>query len=256
VSRADTTRREFSLQAEALERAPTFTSRELADRLCDALGDRRTGRILDLACGPGLVSEALAAEAEQVVGVDLTPEMVDRARERCRAAGHDNTEFHEAAVEALPMDDGVFDAVVTRLAIHHFEDPEAVLREARRVLTPGGLLVILDIIASEDEDEARLHNALEELRDPSHVRLLPPSELQALVERTGFDVRNTERWSQQRQFGEWAAIVAAARSIEPLAYVMGQLAGAGLDAGVGLRVEEGDVRFDHHWLLVAATRRG
>jgi ubiquinone/menaquinone biosynthesis C-methylase UbiE len=253
VSRAEETRREFTLQAEALGSAPTFVSVELAHRLREALGEWRKGRILDLACGPGVVCESLAAEALQVVGVDLTPEMLRRARERC--AGHPNAEFREAAVEALPFRDGEFDAVVTRLSLHHFEEPRAALREARRVIARGGRLVALDIVASEDREEACLHDALETLRDPSHVRFLPPSGMREAVSGAGFEIRVEERWDQPREFGEWAAVVAAARSLDALEPVMAALARAGVRAGIDLRAEAGAVRFTHRWMLVGAEAR-
>jgi ubiquinone/menaquinone biosynthesis C-methylase UbiE len=250
VTRADETRREFTLQAEALATAATFLSPDLARRLRDALGERRRGRILDLACGPGVVCESLAAEAEKVVGVDLTPEMIRRARARC--AAHPNAEFREAAVEALPFRDGEFGAVVTRLSLHHFEEPRAALREARRVIAPGGRLVVIDLVSSEDREEARLHDALETLRDPSHVRFLSPSGLREVVSVAGFEIRAEERWDQPREFGEWAAIVAAARSLAPLEPVMAALARAGVRAGIDLREDADGVRFTHHWMLVAA----
>ncbi len=254
MSKADITRREFTLQADALSRSPTFTSSELGERLRTALGTHRSGRILDLACGPGLVCEALAPEATEVVGVDLTPEMVARARTHCAEAGHANGTFHEAAVESLPCESGYFDAVVTRLAIHHFEDPAAVLREAWRVLRDGGRLVVLDIVASPHPQEAELHNSLEILRDPSHVRMLPEAELIDVIGAAGFAVAEVRAWDQQRAFDEWAAIVADARSIDALEPVLRALAGAGLQAGIDLRIEEDAVRFVHHWRSVAADK--
>ena len=249
------TQREFTLQADQLERAATFTSTALRDRLRDALGpEHRGGRILDLACGPGLVCEALAAEARQVVGVDLTREMIERARRRCEEAGLANTEFREGPVESLPFESGSFDAVVSRLAVHHFRDPLAPLREAHRVLRPGGRLVVLDIVCSEDAPCATLHNALETLRDPSHARLLPESELLDTVRKAGFTVGDVQAWEQPRTFSEWASIVEDARSLDALEPVMRSLADAGLDAGVSLSCASGEVTFVHHWRSVAADR--
>jgi ubiquinone/menaquinone biosynthesis C-methylase UbiE len=254
VSRAEITRREFTLQAEALSRSPTFTSEEVLEQVRTALGKHRGGRILDLACGPGIVSAGLAVDAAEVVGVDLTPEMLARARAHCDAAGHTNTSFREAPAEALPFEDGVFDAVVTRLAIHHFEDPGVALREAHRVLGPGGRLVVLDIVASADPREAELHNALESLRDPSHVRMLSESELVDVIRRAGFGTERFHTWSQSRSFDEWAAIVADARSVAALLPVMRSLASGGSTAGIGLEARDDTLMFQHNWLLVAANR--
>ena len=255
MSQDDLTRREFTLQAERLAASPTFTSLELRDRLAAGLGEARSGRLLDMACGPGIVCEALAAEAKAVVGVDLTPEMVERARRRCEEAGHANTSFREASALALPFEDASFDAVVTRLAVHHFEDPARALSEAARVLRAGGRLVVLDIVSSEDAAEAELHNAFERLRDPSHVRMLPETELCAAVEAAGFEIAELQAWEQQRRFGEWASIVEDARSLEAVEPVMRNLALGGRSAGVDLRVEGDEVCFVHHWRALAADRR-
>ena len=105
---------------------------------------------------------------------------------------------------------------MTRLSIHHFLDPLIVLREVKRILKSDGVLVIADLISSEDPGEARLHNALEQLRDPSHIRMLPESDWLKVVNEAGFRVIATDRWLQQRQFGEWAAIVENARSLSRL----------------------------------------
>src|SRR4029079_3322625 len=126
---------------------------------------------LDVACGPGIVVEALARDAGGVVGCDLTPEMLEKARQRCAAAKLTNVRFVPGRAEALPFEDAEFDVVVSRSALHHFLDPAATLREMARVLRPGGRMVTVDVMASEDPAEAALHNALEILRDPSHVRM-------------------------------------------------------------------------------------
>ena len=141
---------------------------------------------------------------------------------------------------------------MTRLSIHHFLDPLVVLREVKRVLKSDGLLVIGDLISSEDPTEGRLHNALEQLRDPSHIRMLPASELLKVVNAAGFRVIATDHWLQQRQFKEWAAIVANARSLQSLEVVMRTIADAGITAGIDLRASADSVEFEHHWAFIAA----
>src|ERR1019366_2649918 len=99
---------------------------------------------------------------------------------RSAGAGLANVTFREGNAAELPFADATFDAVVTRLSVHHFDRPARVMSEIFRVLRPGGSFVIADVIASEVSVEAELQNAIEILRDPSHVRMLPGSELQAL----------------------------------------------------------------------------
>jgi ubiquinone/menaquinone biosynthesis C-methylase UbiE len=174
------------------------------------------------------------------------------ARATCRAAGPVKSQFVESLAECLPFATAAFDCVVTRLSIHHFPDPRVVLREVRRVLKSDGLLVIGDLISSEDPAERRLHNALEQLRDPSHVRMLPESELLQVIDRAGFRVTASDHWLQHRRFHEWAAIVANARALHSLEVVMRAIAQAGITAGVDLRATADSVEFVHRWAFIAA----
>jgi ubiquinone/menaquinone biosynthesis C-methylase UbiE len=256
VSHEKLVRDEFARQAEAMAASPAFTSEEVIGRFRDALGSRPKGRVLDLACGPGILSAALAPQADLMVGVDITPEMLRKARQRCGSAGLDNARFLEATAEALPFAPAAFGCVVTRLSVHHLQDPATVLREARRVLRPDGSLILADVVSSPDTPESDLHNALEHLRDPSHVRMLSEPDLLRALAEARFAVASSSRWQQRRQFGEWAAIVRNARSLGALEVVMRALAGAGMTAGIDLRLSGGSLEFVHHYLLVVARPEG
>jgi ubiquinone/menaquinone biosynthesis C-methylase UbiE len=246
--------RAFTHQAPHLESAPTFRQADVLERMRRAAG--AGGMLLDVACGPGLVLEALAPGFEAVRGIDITRAMVERARRRLAAAGVAHAQVDEGSAYALPFPDGAVDVVVSRLALHHLEDPEAALEEMARVLRPGGRLVVVDLVGSEDPAAAALHDALETLRDPSHVRLLPETLLRRAVEGAGFLEVTVEAWSQVRGFAEWAAIVDDTARAGPLRIVMEALAGAGIDAGAGLRMGPEEPVFEHAWRLVAARRGG
>jgi len=235
-----------------MARAPVFSSEEIANRFKESIARKASGVMLDLACGPGILLAGLAPTMRLNVGVDVTPRMIQMARARCLAAGLVDVRFVEASAEQLPFATAAFDCVVTRLSVHHFLDPLVVLREVKRVLRVDGLLVIADLISSEDPTETRLHNALEQLRDPSHIRMLPGSELLKVVSQAGFGVISTDHWLQQRQFGEWAAIVENARSLESLHVAMRTIAEAGITAGINLRAAADSVEFVHHWVFIAA----
>jgi SAM-dependent methyltransferase len=90
-------------------------------------------------------------------------------------------------VTTLPFPDGAFSVVVTRYTFHHFLDPLAVFREMVRVCRRGGRITVVDMYASEDDAKAAQWNRLELLRDPSHVRCLPLSELKALFGKVGLE---------------------------------------------------------------------
>jgi len=113
-----------------------FTNRALYTTALGLL-DACHQRVLDVGCGTGLLSAKLAATGRQVVGVDLSPAMLNRARRR----NQPGLRFFRADAEELPCADGEFDAVVNLVSFHHYPNPARAAAEFRRVLRPGGRLV-------------------------------------------------------------------------------------------------------------------
>ncbi len=136
-------------------------------RAPDRPDPRRAGeRWLDAACGPGLVARGLAARVGEVHGVDMTPAMVDVAREARREGLETRLRGgrrHRARVRGR-----TFDGAVTRFSLHHIPVPGRVVAELARVVRPGGAVVLADHVTSADADEAAWHEEIERLRDPSH----------------------------------------------------------------------------------------
>jgi ubiquinone/menaquinone biosynthesis C-methylase UbiE len=248
-------KQEFTRQAGAFASFTAITDAQLTRRFSDAIGANGEGTVLDVACGPGIVAAALAEKARQIVALDVTPEMLSQARQRCAKAGLSNVIFREDSATDLPFTENSFDGVVTRLSIHHFEEPRRALDEMFRVLRPGGTLVIADVVSSEDADESALQNAIETLRDPSHVRMLAPSELLSLVEGAGFQVDARSTWDKPRELDEWMGIINEPERVGPLCTVVRALAAAGVTAGMGLSLADGAVVLFHRWLLIAARKR-
>ncbi|MFB6395902.1 class I SAM-dependent methyltransferase [Polymorphospora lycopeni] len=111
-----------------------------ADRLADTLGLDRRGRLLDVGCGPGTVTLALAGHFAAVVGVDPDPDMLAEARRRARRIGVDNVRWVEARAEDLPADLGVFRAVLFAQSFH-WTDRDRVAATVLDMLVPGGAFV-------------------------------------------------------------------------------------------------------------------
>jgi arsenite methyltransferase len=160
----------------------------------EALGAGAGDRVLDAGCGPGFyVAETLERVGPEgsVVGVDLSEPMLALSAKRCE--GHSNVEFHQGEVTALPVGDADFDRALSVQVLEYVADIPAALAELRRVLRPGGRVLIWDVdwatVSWHSEDPARMERFLtawdEHLSDPSL-----PRTLSARLREAGFeDVR-------------------------------------------------------------------
>jgi hypothetical protein len=114
--------------------------------------------------------------------------------------------------------------------------------------------VVVDIVSSSDPAESNLQNAIERLRDPSHVRMLPAAELDAGMARAGFEDIEHSTWDKAREFEEWMGIVNDPTRAEPLRTVVRALAEAGRTAGMGLSIRDDRIVFFHRWRLISARK--
>lgn len=169
---------QFRQQAEAYAALVNTAAAPSKDPLIQMLAPRPTDRVLDVGCGTGQFAVAIAPHVAAVIGVDLTPEMLAKARAEQARAGVANVDWRLADSTALPVADGAFDIVTSRSMLHHAADPAATLAEMRRACVPGGRIAVLDLTPAPDKSPA--FDAIELLRDPSHARTLTAEELRAL----------------------------------------------------------------------------
>lgn len=191
----------FDGQAARFERAPVQSDPAALERLVAFAALPPGARVLDAGCGPGLVAEAFLGGGCAVLGVDLSPEMVRRARERCARFG-DRAEFRVGPVEALP-EAPAFDAAVSRFVVHHAPDPLAFLRAQVARVRAGGAVVVYDHSSDPDPAAARWHEAVERSRDRTHARNLSPGELVDLCARAGLARLALAEEEFELDFDEW-----------------------------------------------------
>jgi SAM-dependent methyltransferase len=191
----------FDGQAARFERAPLQADAAALERLVGFAALPPGSRVLDGGCGPGLVAEAFLAAGHEVVGVDLSAEMVRRARQRCERFGG-RARFQQGAMAALDPGER-FDGAVSRLVLHHVADPLSFVTAQRDRLRPGGVLLVCDHITDPDPAKARWHHEIEIGRDVSHERCLTSGALVDLFARLGLERVGLVEEPRTLDFDEW-----------------------------------------------------
>ena len=163
-------------------------------RMIAWLAPKAGGHYLDLATGTGLVAFALARRhpAVRVTGIDIAERAIARNRAEAAAGGHDNLDFRLTDGRRLDFAAGALDGIAWRYALHHFPDPDATLADARRVLAPGGALVVADAIRHPDDREDFI-NRFQALKPDGHVEMHSGQALTRLIEAAGFRAEASDR---------------------------------------------------------------
>lgn len=195
--------RQFGGQAAAYLSSRVHAQGEEFAALRERVSKLDSPRVLDLGCGAGHVSFQVAELAAEVVAYDLSPRMLAVVEKAAGERGFDNVRTVQGVVESLPFADDSFDLVASRFSAHHWRDLGLALREARRVLKPGGLAVFIDVVAAENPLYDSFLQTIEMLRDTSHVRDYTPGEWLRLVGEAGLTPTASSRQRLHLDFASW-----------------------------------------------------
>lgn len=196
---------QFDPRAEAYLTSPVHAAGpdlEFADALLGAL-PARTEQALDIGCGGGHLAFRLAPRVRHMVALDPSPNMVATVARSAQHRGLSQIATCTASAESLPFADASFELVCTRYSAHHWLDLDCAIREMHRVLTPGGHLLIIDVLGADDALVDTHLQAMEVLRDASHVRDRSVREWRAIVGAQGLAELDHRGWPTRLTFTAW-----------------------------------------------------
>lgn len=215
-------------------------------------------RVLDIGTGIGLLPLVLAEQgALSVVGIDISPEMLELAeymRLSQPSSTNSRVSFRLAPAHALPFQDETFDAVTMRLVLNHVRRPERILREAVRVLKPGGVVIMAELLGVDNPVKRATQNTIESRRNPAHVAARGADQYFKLLTDLGLTIEARQSVNFERELEEWLAIYHTDRAD---ATVVREMIEAGLETdatGMNVRLQSKTLVFDQRMVYVKAMK--
>lgn len=199
---------QFGPRAKAYVESAVHSQGEDLIRLSEIARAEKPQHAVDLGCGGGHVAYAMAPHAGKVTATDLSSDMLAAVGAAAATKGFDNVVTQQASAENQPFADASFDMLGCRYSAHHWQDVDAGLREARRVLKRGATAAFIDVYAPGRPLLDTHLQAVELLRDTSHVRNYSIAEWTEKLARARFAVSALRTWRVRMDFPVWIARMA------------------------------------------------
>ena len=210
--------------------------------------------VLDAGCGAGHTALALASRAGMVIACDFTRAMLDQVEALAAERGIGNIKTQHGDVENLPFPADSFDLVASRYSAHHWLHPERALAAFRRVLKPDGEFLLSDIMAREDYASDTFLQAIELLRDPSHVRDYRVSEWRSMFHAAGFQAEVLLSFDLTLHFATWTQRMSTPQ--QNAAMIKALFRGASGDIARGFGLPATIASDDFNFVIPGAVMRG
>jgi len=199
----DLVRKQFGAHAADYVTSAVHAQGESLVRLVELTNPDASWLVLDVSTGAGHTALAFAPHVAHVVATDLTPQMLEAAQKLAQERQVTNVEFRPADAQWLPFDSNYFNLVTNRIALHHYPDMRAAIREMARVCQPGGLIALVDNVVPPEEHTAAFVNRFETLRDPSHHWAYPLAQLEAAFAEAQLAIAHCMTLPKTMEFEPW-----------------------------------------------------
>lgn len=204
-SHHDKVDRQFGSQASAYLSSTVHASGRDLERLGARLATFPHAKLLDMGCGAGHASFIAAGQVKEVVAYDLSEQMLAVVNDAAQTRGISNLTTRHGYAETLPFDDQSFDIVISRYSAHHWHDVGKALREVKRILKPGGVVIFMDVMSPGHPVLDIWLQTVEALRDTSHVRNYSSGEWLSLFNEAGLVSQTLLCDRLKLEFSSWIA---------------------------------------------------
>jgi ubiquinone/menaquinone biosynthesis C-methylase UbiE len=215
-------------------------------------------RILDVGTGTGRLALLLAEEgASEVVGVDISPAMLEMAeylRLSSASPAANRVSFRLAAAQQMPFRGESFDAIVCRLVLNHSHKPEQLVQEFVRLLKPGGILILAELLGADDPVKRATQNTIEARRNPSHAAALSAEQYRKVVTNARLTIETETVAVYEQDLEEWLTDL---QSNPATRSIVREMMEAGLEtdaAGLKVRRHSGKLVFDRRLIYMRAVK--
>lgn len=252
-SHHDNVEKQFGSQANAYLTSAVHASGNDLLRLGERLAAFPQAHVLDLGCGAGHASFVAAQQVANVTAYDLSSQMLEVVSQAARDKELNNITTQQGYAESLPFADESFDIVISRYSAHHWHDVGLALREIKRVLKPGGIFIIMDIMSPGHPVRDVWLQTVEALRDTSHVRNYSSGEWFSMMTDAGLISRSFITDRLPLEFTSW---IARMRTPEALSHAIRLYQdSASADVRAYFEVQE-DGSFTSDTILAEAQKAG
>ena len=240
-------KKEFTKQSSNFNTFMTTNDKQQFNKVAiEHLNLNGSEEVLEVAAGTCAFGRMIAPCVKKIIELDTTEAMLEIGKKENEKVGIKNADYILGLAEELPFADQSFDVIVSRLAFHHFANPEVVFKEMVRVLKPNGKILIADMLARESNRTKA--DEYEQLRDPSHVVCLSLDEFNDLANKCNMLLKDCLVVKIPVNLSSWMKLTNVQLDInKKITFDMNNELNGGEKTGFEPYLENGEIMFVQHW---------